>query len=1057
MFTSLKNNPAVRWSLFRRLALGLAGLLASAVVAPAEPVISEFMASNATTLTDEDGSYPDWIEIYNPDSTPINLSGWYLTDNAKKKTKWPIPTVAVAPNDYLVVFASGKDRRDPTRPLHTNFKLDAGSSYLALIRPDGATAATEFAPSYPQQYADISYGVTQPTDGSAPQLGYLRNATPGEPNGDALILPETVTFSRTAGPFTGTFRLVLAGASGDEHIRYTITPPSSAGAAAPDPTAASSAYSGPITINATVVVRAEVFSADDKLHGLPATAQFVQLANSVSTFSSQLPVLVLDEHGAGDLIKDGIDHPAWFYLYAPGGAATFAASPSLATPTTMSVRGNFSANFPKSSYSLTLQTELGRDNPQPLLGLDNASDWALIGPWSTDRSYIRNAFVYALSNGMGRWAPRTKFVETFVNKDADGLTSTDYTGIALLTDRIKISPDRVNIASLGSSDVIAPAVTGGYVFKFDPLPDPTHYNFITDHGIPSQLAGESTALVIEIPNANDLNQPQRDYIHGYIQQAENALFATKASGYANRSYLDFIDLPSWVDHHLLEVFVGNVDALYHSEYFYKDRGGKIVSGPAWDFDGTMGDGDPRCEQWNTWDTTGGRDVWNYDWWGLLAHDPEFMQAWIDRWQALRRDQFSAENLGNLADSLAAEIGPDAAARDLARWPDNQSRFPGGYLGEVAHLKDWITNRAAWIDQQFVAAPTATDNGATVTFTAPSGAQLAYTLDGSDPRALRGDVAPNATITSAPLTVPADANVHVRSYRADLKDVFPGSPWSSAAGSANASPLAPKAKLINLSSRAVVGSGEDTLIAGVTVTDTLGKNYLARAAGPTLAAFGATNILPDPVLGVFRADGVEIFRNTGWSTGPDATKLPAVFHAVGAFPFAAGSADSALLAPLPAGGYTLHVSSATGQSGIGLVELYTVDDNGRTQNLSTRARVHSGDGALIGGFVVQGPAYKRMLIRATGPTLGLFGVGDALADPVLKVFSGQTIVATNDDWSSDNAAIVAAASHSVGAFALPDGSKDAALLVTLPPGAYTIEVSGKDGAEGVALLEIYEVP
>ena len=481
--STINQGPVSGLTIFRRLAVAMALLLAT-VMTRAEPVISEFMASNSVTLADEDGTYPDWIEIYNPDAAPVNLNGWYLTDNAKKKTKWPIPAVTVAPNGYLVVFASGKDRRDPTLPLHTNFKLDAANSYLGLIRPDGATASTEFNPSYPQQYADISYGITQPTDGSAPQLGYLRNATPGAPNGDALILPETVAFSRTPGPFTGTFRLVLSGATAGEQIRYTVTPPSTAGAAAPEPTSASSTYTGPIVINSTAVVRAEVFSADDKLHGLPATAQFVQLAASAATFSSQLPVLVLDEHGAGVLSKDGIDHPAWFYLYTPEttGTTPFAGSPSLATPTTMSVRGNFSSNFPKQSYSLTLQTELGRDNAQPLLGLDSAADWALVSPWSTDRSYIRNAFVYALSNGMGRWAPRTKFVETFVNTDNDGLTSMDYTGIAVLTDRIKISPDRVNITSLGSSDVSGSAVTGGYVFKFDPTPDPTHYNFITDHG-----------------------------------------------------------------------------------------------------------------------------------------------------------------------------------------------------------------------------------------------------------------------------------------------------------------------------------------------------------------------------------------------------------------------------------------------------------------------------------------------------------------------------------------------------------------------------------------------
>ncbi len=1045
-----------------RLALAL--LLASpSAMVRADPIISEFMASNQTTLADDDGDFPDWIELYNPDAAPVDLGGWNLTDSAKKKTKWTFPSITLATHGYLVVFASGKDRRDPSRPLHTNFSLGADGEYLGLIRPDGKTIASEFAPTFPPQHGDISFGLTQPADGSPGHFDYLRVATPGAPNGEDTVLPSAVSFSRTAGPFTGQIALTLSGAGNGEHIRYVLALPSATGATVPEPTATSTEYTGPITISASLVVRAEIFSLDDTQRGLPATAQFVKLDASAAAFTSNLPVIVLDNHGLGDLTKDGIDHPAWFCLFNPG--RTFAAAAALATPATMSVRGNFSSNFPKKSWSVTLQTDLGRDNAQPLLDLDNASDWALVGPWSTDRSYIRNAFVYALSNRMGRWAPRTRFVETFVNTDTDGVTVTDYAGIAVLTDRIKISPDRVNIASLAAADVATPGVTGGYIFKFDPLPDDTHFHFSTDHGIPSGdgpsnvIGAETTALIVEVPNLNGLNQAQQTYFRGYVQQMENAMFDARANGYRNRSYLDYIDLPSWVDHHLLELFVGNVDALYHSEYFYKDKNGKVVSGPAWDFDGTMGDGDWRCENWATWDTTGGRDLWNYDWWGLVAHDPEFMQAWIDRWQTLRQSDFAAENLAALADSFAADIGPDAAARDAARWPDNVSRFGGSFLTEVAQLKDWITHRATWIDQQFVAPPTVIDNGATLTFTAPASAQLAYTLDGSDPRLLGGDLAPNATLTSASLTVSATANVHIRSYRADQVNVFPGSPWSSAAGGANSSPLTPRANFVNLSSRALVGYGENTLIAGVAVTDTASKSYLARAVGPTLAQFGAADALPDPVLGIFRSDNVEIYRNTGWAHGPDAASLPAAARSVGAFPLAAGSADSALIAPLPAGSYSLTMTSASSQSGVGLAELYALDGNGRTQNLSTRARVTAGGGTLTSGFVVQGPAYKRLLLRAVGPTLRAFGLGDALADPVLTLYAGQKLTAANDNWSTTpaDAAMAAAAARAVGAFALPAGSNDAALLITLPPGAYTAEVRGQGDTEGIALLEIYEVP
>src|SRR5260221_626292 len=114
------NAHASASSVFYRILTIAVLLFGIGAVSRAEPMISEFMASNATVLADEDGNFPDWVEIYNPDSAAVNLNGWYLTDNANKKTKWMFPSVAIAPHGYLVVFASGKNRRDPTRPLPTS-------------------------------------------------------------------------------------------------------------------------------------------------------------------------------------------------------------------------------------------------------------------------------------------------------------------------------------------------------------------------------------------------------------------------------------------------------------------------------------------------------------------------------------------------------------------------------------------------------------------------------------------------------------------------------------------------------------------------------------------------------------------------------------------------------------------------------------------------------------------------------------------------------------------------------------------------------------------------
>ena len=256
---------------------------------------------------------------------------------------------------------------------------------------------------------------------------------------------------------------------------------------------------------------------------------------------------------------------------------------------------------------------------------------------------------------------------------------------------------------------------------------------------------------------------------------------------------------------------------------------------------------------------------------------------------------------------------------------------------------------------------------------------------------------------------------------------------------------------------MVGGGDNALIVGVVVADTEAKRYLSRAIGPALAVFGATDFVPDPQLGIF-GGSTELFRNNGWETGPDAAKLPSYAKSVGAFALPSGSRDSALANELAAGNYTVQITTPSARSGLGLAELYELDSNGRTVNLSTRAQVRAGDGALFGGFYVQGPAYKRMLIRAVGPTLEVFGVSGVLRDPMLTLNSDQGVLATNDRWeAAENAAAIGAASQSVGAFSLAANGEDAALLVTLKPGPYTVKVEGKGGSEGVALMEIYEVP
>src|SRR5258706_1968199 len=135
-------------------------LAASGPVAQGQLIISEFMASNSRTLADQDGEYSDWIEIHNETAATVNLDGWFLTDDQANLTKWRFPATNLFANGYLVVFASGKDRAVAGSQLHTSFNLSAGGEYLALVKPDGVSIASEFTP-FPEQFQDISYGIGQ--------------------------------------------------------------------------------------------------------------------------------------------------------------------------------------------------------------------------------------------------------------------------------------------------------------------------------------------------------------------------------------------------------------------------------------------------------------------------------------------------------------------------------------------------------------------------------------------------------------------------------------------------------------------------------------------------------------------------------------------------------------------------------------------------------------------------------------------------------------------------------------------------------------------------------
>lgn len=223
--------------------------------------------------------------------------------------------------------------------------------------------------------------------------------------------------------------------------------------------------------------------------------------------------------------------------------------------------------------------------------------------------------------------------------------------------------------------------------------------------------------------------------------------------------------------------------------------------------------------------------------------------------------------------------------------------------------------------------------------------------------------------------------------------------------------------------------------------------LLRAAGPALEPHGVNGFAADPLLTVFNGE-TPIANNDNWNAA-DAQVSGAILSS-GAFAFPAGSRDAAMVIG-SLGSLSAHVTSPT--PGVTLAEIYRVPGSGgRLINLSTRSHAGSGEDTMIAGFVIEGEGQLRLLLRGIGPTLTQYQVPNALADPVLVLYRGNTVIDTNDDWKAEDAAAMAGV-----AFALPVGSKDAALVVSLGGGVYSLHVRGANNSSGTALAEVYVLP
>ncbi|MFA4927727.1 MAG: CotH kinase family protein [Patulibacter sp.] len=345
-------------------------------------------------------------------------------------------------------------------------------------------------------------------------------------------------------------------------------------------------------------------------------------------------------------------------------------------------RGNTTWGMPKKPYRLKL------DKKAKLLGMPSSRHWALLADWA-DPSLLRNELILTLGARSGlTWTPRTRAVEVVMNGE--------YAGVYHLTEHVRVDAERVDI-EVGAPD--EPAEASGYLIEHDlrlgsePEVDCTQDalgllapGFVTS----AALSGVSSPFALKEPEC--YGPEQRDYIKGYVEALEAALYGTDFADPA-AGYRTYVDIDSAIDYLLIQELAQNPDAWFSSVFAFKPSApGKLTMGPLWDFDLALGNYGRAWEP-GTGPATPGVYLGGRGWPGRMLQDPWFRDATAERWQTLRIAALELlPLLTRRADDYAA-----AALQEHRRWPRETT-----FADEVQAVRAWIADRIAWMDQQFPA-------------------------------------------------------------------------------------------------------------------------------------------------------------------------------------------------------------------------------------------------------------------------------------------------------------------------------------------------------------------
>ena len=415
---------------------------------------------------------------------------------------------------------------------------------------------------------------------------------------------------------------------------------------------------------------------------------------------SNLPLVIIDTHGRW--IPDEPKMPAQMkIIYDESGGPNSLDSSHIHFEGKIGIelRGKTSHGFPKRQYGFEFQDKRGNDKDVSIFGLPAESDWILHGPYS-DKTLMRNYLAFEFSNRIGRYASRTKFVELFVNDRRNKtIQAKHYVGVYLLLEKIKRGKDRVDIKSLNPTHNKTPEITGGYIIKIDKI----------DHNDTYFYTRRGTQLIHVYPKGREISHAQKIWIRNYLDKFESVLagpdFKDPEKGYAK-----YIDIDAFIDHFIINELFKNTDGFRFSAYMYIDRNGRLVAGPVWDFNLSMGN-TVFHNSWTTYDWLIYTNPVPF-WWHRLVSDEKFKSKLVKRWKELRQNELATSEIIDEVDRTV-EFLSDAQKRNFQRWRvlgrilfGNRGPEYPTYEQEVGKMKIWLKTRIKWMDKNIELLPQA---------------------------------------------------------------------------------------------------------------------------------------------------------------------------------------------------------------------------------------------------------------------------------------------------------------------------------------------------------------